>query len=199
MKFVPRSEATRRHIVASTAELFNKQGVSGTSVSDLEKATGMTRGSIYGNFENKDAVALAVFDYNWDLKRKMLSDGASRCALYKDKLLAHVMLHHPSAKTPFTAGGCPLQNTTMEADDTNDVLRNKAAAALESWTSDLTTIIEKGIRAKEFAADTDALNIALHIISIIEGAALFARSTHNMKYVNRLLDTAAKVIDKISV
>jgi TetR/AcrR family transcriptional repressor of nem operon len=198
MKFVPRSETTRRHIVESTAELFNKKGVSGTSVSDLEKATGMTRGSIYGNFENKDAVALAVFDYNWDLKRKILSDGVSRSKLNKDKLLAHVLLHHPSAKTPFTAGGCPLQNTTIEADDTNDVLRSKAAAALISWTKDLTEIIENGIRAKEFRADTDALDTALHIISVIEGAALFARSTKDMKYVNRLLDTAAKLIDKIS-
>ena len=198
MKFVPRSETTRQFIVESTAELFNKKGVSGTSVSDLEKATGMTRGSIYGNFENKDAVALAVFDYNWDLKRKILSDGVSRSKLYKDKLLAHVLLHHPSAKTPFTAGGCPLQNTTMEADDTNDVLRSKAAAALIAWTKDLTEIIENGIRANEFKTDTDALDTALHIISVIEGAALFARSTKDMKYVNRLLDTAAKLIDTIS-
>jgi AcrR family transcriptional regulator len=199
MKFVPRSEATRRHIVESAAELFNKKGVSGTSVSDLEKATGMTRGSIYGNFENKDAVAFAVFDYNWDLKRKLLLAAADRYATYKDKLLAHVLLHHPSAKTPFTPGGCPLQNTVMEADDTNDGLRSKAAASLISWTKDLTELIEFGIKTKEFKADTDILGTALHIVSVIEGAALFARSTQDMKYVNRLLDTAAKVIDEISI
>src|ERR1700754_2006778 len=111
MKFVPRSETTRQFIVESTAELFNKKGVSGTSVSDLEKATGMTRGSIYGNFQNKDAVALAVFDYNWEQKRRLLFEGADSRTSFKDKLLAHVLLHHPSAKTPFTAGGCPLQNT----------------------------------------------------------------------------------------
>jgi AcrR family transcriptional regulator len=198
MKFVPRSETTRQQIVESTAELFNKKGVSGTSVSDLEKATGMTRGSIYGNFKNKDAVALAVFDYNWDLKRKLLSAGANRCPLYKDKLLAHVLLHYPSAKTPFTPGGCPLQNTAIEADDTNDLFRSKAAAALLSWTKDLTDLIENGVRTKEFKADTDIMGTALHIVSVIEGAALFARSTKDMKLVNRLLDTAKKVIDEIS-
>jgi TetR/AcrR family transcriptional regulator, transcriptional repressor for nem operon len=159
----------------------------------------MTRGSVYGNFENKDAVALAVFDYNWELKRKLLLDAEHRCALCKDKLLAHVLLHHPSAKTPFTPGGCPLQNTAMEADDTNDLLRSKVAAALISWTKDLADLIENGIRAKEFKADTDILGTALHIVSMIEGASLFARSTQDMKYVNRLLDTAAKVIDEISI
>ncbi len=199
MKFIPRSETTRRRIVESTAELFNKKGALGTSVSELEKATGMTRGSIYGNFENKDAVALAAFDFNWGLKRKLLTDEVNRCVGYKDKLLAHILLHHPSAKTPFTAGGCPLQNTTMEADDTNDLLRNKAAKGLKSWINDLTAIIENGIRAKEFKTDIDALDTALHIVSIIEGAALFARSTQDMKYVNRLFDIAGRVIDDISI
>jgi TetR/AcrR family transcriptional repressor of nem operon len=199
MKFIPRSEATRQEIVESTAELFNKKGVSATSISDLEKATGMTRGSIYGNFKNKDAVALAVFDHNWALKRKLLSEGANRCTLYKDKLLAHILLHHPSAKTPFSAGGCPLQNTTMEADDTDDLLRSKAATGLISWTKDLMAIIGRGIEAKEFNPDTDILETALHIIAIIEGAALFARSTKDMKYVNRLLETAKKVVDGICI
>src|ERR1700743_14639 len=155
MKFVPRSEATRRHIVEATAELFNKKGVSATSISDLEKATGMTRGSIYGNFQNKDAVALAVFDHNWEVKRKLLFENADRQASFKDKLLAHVLLHHPSAKTPFTAGGCPLQNTVIEADDTNQLMRSKAAAGLLSWTKTLIETVENGIKANEFKPETD--------------------------------------------
>jgi AcrR family transcriptional regulator len=199
MKFVPRSENTRQRIVELTAELINKKGLSGTSVSDLEKATGMTRGSIYGNFPNKDAVALAVFDYNWERKRKLLFDGADNQASYKNKLLSQVLLHHPSAKTPFTPGGCPLLNTVAEADDTNEYLRSKAAVALLSWTKKLTEIIENGIKANEFKANTDSLGTALQIISIVEGASLFFRSTQDMKYVNSLAEAAKKIVDNICV
>lgn len=199
MKFVPRSETTRQRIVELTAELFNKKGLLGTSISDLEKATGLTRGSIYGNFQNKDAVALAAFDFNWEQKRKLLFEEADSRPSFKEKLLAHVLLHHPSAKTPFTAGGCPLQNTVIEADDTNDLMRNKAATGLLSWTKKLTEIIENGIKANEFKSGTDSLCIALQIISLIEGASLFFRSTQDMKYVNRLLETAKNVIDDICV
>ena len=87
----------------------------------------------------------------------------------------------------------------MEADDTNDVLRNRAAMALLSWTKELAEIIESGIEAKEFKANTDSLGTSLHIIALIEGAALFARSTKDMKLVNRLLDAAKKVIGEIKV
>ncbi|MEN0053064.1 MAG: TetR/AcrR family transcriptional regulator [Mucilaginibacter sp.] len=199
MKFVPRSETTRQRIVELTAELFNKKGALGTSVSDLEKATGMTRGSIYGNFPNKEAVAVAAFDYNWERKRKILFDGSDVQVSFKDRLLAHVLLHHPSARTSFTPGGCPLQNTVIESDDTNDLLRSKAATSLLIWTQKLVDIIEDGINAKEFKANTDGLTIALQIISMIEGASLFFRSTQDMKYVNRLLDAAKKIIDNICV
>jgi len=199
MKFVPRSENTRQRIIELTAELFNKKGALGTSVSDVEKATGMTRGSIYGNFPNKDAVALAVFDYNWGRKRELLFEGADRQNTYKNKLLAHILLHHPSAKTAFTPGGCPLINTVAESDDTNTLLRNKAATALLAWTNHLVELVEQGIDANEFKAGTDGLNIALQMISFIEGASLFFRSTQDMKYVNRLLDSAKKVIDDICV
>ncbi|WP_179414630.1 TetR/AcrR family transcriptional regulator [Mucilaginibacter sp. E4BP6] len=197
MKFVPKSETTRRHIIESTAALFNKKGVLGTSVSDLEKATGLTRGSIYGNFENKEAVALAAFEYNWELKRKILFDGSDSQTNCEDKLLSHVLLHHPSAKTAFTPGGCPLQNTTMEADDTNDLLRSKAASALLSWTKELSEIIEKGVKNGEFKVDTDALGVSLQIIALIEGAALFARATRDMRLVNQLFDAAKKIIGEI--
>jgi AcrR family transcriptional regulator len=37
------------------------KGYAGTSMYDLTEATGLTKGSIYGNFENKDDVALAGF------------------------------------------------------------------------------------------------------------------------------------------
>ncbi len=59
-----KAEQTRAFIIEKTAPLFNKKGFEGTSLSDMTTATGLTKGSIYGNFSNKDEVALEVFDYN---------------------------------------------------------------------------------------------------------------------------------------
>ena len=59
-----KAERTRNFIIEKTAEIFNRKGYAGTSMSDITEATGLTKGSIYGNFENKEDVALAVFEYN---------------------------------------------------------------------------------------------------------------------------------------
>ena len=61
-----KSDRTKQFIVERTASVFNEKGYAGTSLTDLTKATGLTKGSIYGNFQNKDEVALAAFDYNFE-------------------------------------------------------------------------------------------------------------------------------------
>ena len=48
-----RSEKTRQLIIEKTASIFNKKGYTGTYLSDLTNATGLTKGSIYGNFKDK--------------------------------------------------------------------------------------------------------------------------------------------------
>jgi TetR/AcrR family transcriptional repressor of nem operon len=199
MKFVPRSETTRQFIIEACAPVFNKKGLAGTSVTDMEKATNLTKGSIYGNFENKDAVALAVFDYNLENKRSLIQEKVDRSVSYKDKLLAHVLAHDPAAKTPFTPGGCPMQNTAIEADDTHEELRKRAADGLLRWKQDMADLIKKGITAKEFKADTDVSGTALHIISLIEGGALIAKATRNMQHAKKILDIAIGVVNDIAV
>ena len=59
-----KAERTKQFIVEKTAPIFNMKGYAGTSVNDMMAATGLTKGSIYGNFKNKDDVALAAFDHN---------------------------------------------------------------------------------------------------------------------------------------
>ena len=59
-----KAEKTKSFIIEKTATLFNTKGFAGTSLNDITEATGLTKGSVYGNFKNKDEVALAVFEFN---------------------------------------------------------------------------------------------------------------------------------------
>ena len=60
-----KAERTRQFIIEKTAPIFNSKGYAGTSLNDIVDATGLTKGSIYGNFGNKDEVAIAAFEYNF--------------------------------------------------------------------------------------------------------------------------------------
>lgn len=132
-KTLTKAERTRQFIIQKTAPIFNTKGFAGTYLSDLTKATGLTKGSIYGNFESKDEVALVAFDYNFSrvndyLKKRILSvDGAI------ERLLVYPNVYRDFLKISFLQPGCPILNTSTEADDTHPKLRLRAANALEYW------------------------------------------------------------------
>jgi AcrR family transcriptional regulator len=49
----------------------------------------LTKGSIYGNFENKDDVALAAFDHNYSLIVEYLRKQIELCPNMVDRLLVY--------------------------------------------------------------------------------------------------------------
>lgn len=192
-----KAERTRQLIVEKTAPIFNTKGYAGTSISDMTEATGLTKGSVYGNFANKEEVALAAFDYNWKQAQRVVRAEMDKRRTSKEKLLALVGVYdHQNPDLP--VGGCPLLNTAVEADDTHPALRERAAEALRSWKKHIVSVIEAGIAAKEFRANVDAEQTALTLIALIEGAVMIARLTGNAKHRRAVMPTVERIILDLS-
>ncbi|WP_158798277.1 TetR/AcrR family transcriptional regulator [Pedobacter sp. L105] len=193
MKF-SKTEKTRKHIIESTAVLFNKKGYAGTSITDITKATNLTSGSIYGNFQNKEEVALAAFDYNLEKYRAIEHDKLDKCNSFREKLLMVVSVYHSSMNLKFPGGGCPMQNTLTDADDNYELLRKRAAKGLLNWMDEITTLLKKGKGSGEFQLTVDPGKSAAHIIALIEFGFLIASATKDRKEVDKILDIATEYI-----
>jgi AcrR family transcriptional regulator len=55
-----RSEKTIRAVIDASLKLFVKSGYHGTSISDISKACNLTKGAIYFQFKNKQAILEAI-------------------------------------------------------------------------------------------------------------------------------------------
>ena len=53
---------TRRHIIEKSLQLFSVKGFYNTSISDIQEATGLTKGGLYGHFTSKEDIWYAVYD-----------------------------------------------------------------------------------------------------------------------------------------
>jgi TetR/AcrR family transcriptional repressor of nem operon len=189
-KELSKADRTRQFIIEATSVVFNKKGYAGTSLSDLTEATGLTKGSIYGNFESKEEVALAVFDYNTCRNRDMIQKRMAQVDTYFDKLMVYTKVYNSDALT--ARGGCPILNTAVEADDTNDLLRDKAAQAVTRWKKTIVELIQCGMATGEFKADIDVDQSALSIVALIEGGIMISKVTKshaNMDQVMRTVET----------
>lgn len=192
-----KAEKTKEFIVEKTAPIFNTKGYAGTSLSDMTEATGLTKGSIYGNFANKDEVALASFDYNLRKLRAYTHDEEEKAETIKEKLMVRTRIFGDVRPVAYPVGGCPILNTGTEADDTHPALKARVADAIESWKERTVSMIEEGIRKGEISPDTDAEQTALTLISMIQGAILIAKSTGKKQYGRQVMEVARKYITSL--
>ncbi|WP_426295490.1 TetR family transcriptional regulator C-terminal domain-containing protein [Dyadobacter endophyticus] len=192
-----KAERTRNFIIEKTAEIFNRKGYAGTSMADITEATGLTKGSIYGNFQNKEEVALAVFEYNRSLVFNRVQAELEKAGSYFEKLMVYGRIYKDVIASVSNRGGCPILNTAVEADDTNIPLRLSAAKALFSWKKNLVGIIEKGTEAGEFRKGINAEEMAVSIIALIEGGVMFSQVTNDYTNMDHVLATVQLLVKGI--
>ncbi|MCF0055816.1 TetR/AcrR family transcriptional regulator [Dyadobacter sp. CY356] len=193
-----KAEKTKAFIIEKTAPIFNRKGYAGTSINDMTDATGLTKGSIYGNFSNKDEVALAAFDYNLLKVNKIFQDEMSQQNTAKGQLLVFVHVYMNFLSHPFPSGGCPILNTAVEADDTHPELRKKVVSGIVNWKNRIIAVIEKGIEQKEFPSSVDPEQIALTIIATIEGGVMITQATGKLNYLKLIMKSIEKLVNDLS-
>ena len=192
-----KAEKTKQFIVEKTAPIFNMKGYSGTSLNDIIQATGLTKGSIYGNFVNKDDVALAAFDFNLKQVDKVVRDEMVSRNTFREKLLVYTKVYENFLEFPFPEGGCPVLNTAVEADDTHPALKKRASEAIIRWKDSLAKLIQKGIGNNEFRPEIDPEQIALTIIATIEGAIMITKLTGRLNYRKAIMGSVEKLINDL--
>lgn len=193
-----KAQRTKQFIIEKTAPIFNMKGYSGTSMSDITEATGLTKGSIYGNFANKDEVALAAFRFNVKKLHDIFAREIEKEKTFKGKLLVYPRLYSDYYDLRVTQGGCPIINTATEADDTHPVLKKKVERVILSWKEQLVYFIEQGILLGEFKAHSiDPEKTALTIIAMIEGAVMIAKITGNLSTLADIMLSVTKIIEDL--
>ena len=138
------------------------------------KATGLEKGGIYRHFESKQQLAAEAFDYAWKLALDTRLEGTQSISNTVDRL-QQIVRNFRDRRAGLVPGGCPLLNTAIDSDDGNPRLREKARRALGSWLERLRSIIEEGRRRREISGDVDSSELAMLIVSTLEGSLMVSR------------------------
>lgn len=181
-----KAQLTRDNIIRQSAELFNLKGYSGASIQDVMKKTGLQKGGIYRHFESKEQLAIEAFRFAFDqLKIKYVGAYAESDAPHIKMLKFFEKLKD---KDLSIIGGCPILNTGIEADDTNEPLRVEATKALDQWKKLVKSVIDDAIKQGSFRKDIDTTKEALFIIASVEGGIFLSKLHKDKKYLTLVAD-----------
>jgi len=191
-----KAEKTRQYIIEKTAPIFNTKGFAGTSLTDLTEATGLTKGSIYGNFENKEEVALEVYKHNVAQVTQSMGAEVLNRESSLDKLEAVFEFYRKNWKRLYARGGCPILNAAVEADDNLPFLKRTVQNSIKVFADNLVKIIDYGKRRGEIKKNIDSRAYAYTIITLIEGGVLLGKISNGPELLFAALDRAQIIIDQ---
>ncbi|MFX0556853.1 TetR/AcrR family transcriptional regulator [Maribacter sp. CXY002] len=183
-----KAERTAAFIIETVAPVFNKHGYIGTSMSDLTEATGLTKGALYGNFENKEALALSAFEYNSKILLKALDEVLESPGTTLEKLGRLMDFYKKYDIFTLSMGGCPILNVGMDAQHNNKLLAAASKEAIKDIEGKIALVLENGINKGEIKLPVTPLQFAKQLFTMIQGAIAMASIMKDRKY---LLNTIA--------
>lgn len=178
-----KAEKTTAYIIETVASIFNKHGYIGTSMSDLTEATGLTKGALYGNFENKEALALSAFEHNSRILLDALDKaiGVSGSTMDKFKSLMDFYKQYDSFTLPL--GGCPVLNVGVDSQHNNKPLASAAKETIKEIEGKIALVLENGINKGEIKIPVSPLQFAKQLFTMIQGAVAMSTITMDRKYL----------------
>ena len=192
-----KGEQTRERILSRSAQLFNRQGYFGASLADIMRETGLEKGGIYNHFTSKEQLALESFDYAYGLVQQRVRQALSGKFNAIERLLAIVSVFEGIIDGFPVAGGCPILNTAIEADDANESLRDRAKSAMDNWRSTIHRIVNKGIERQEIRPGVNADEVASILIATLEGAIMLSNLYKDPVHMQRAVAHMQQYIESM--
>lgn len=193
-----KAERTTRFIIERTAPVFNKKGVYGTSMKDITDITGLTKGSIYGNFTNKDDLASACFQYNLRFLQRGLYKSITLNGTGQYKLLALIDFYRNHYEEIADNGGCPLMNSAIEADDGYPLLKSAVGKTFEQWRREIVNILAYSQTKGEINQSFNTDRFAITFVAMIEGGILVAKSLNEPSHFFSVMELLEDMVNNIN-
>ncbi|HEY6407120.1 MAG TPA: TetR family transcriptional regulator C-terminal domain-containing protein, partial [Ktedonobacteraceae bacterium] len=134
------------------------------------------------------------FDYAYGLVQQRVRNALDGKFNAIERLLAIVSVFQGIVEDPPVAGGCPILNTAIEADDANELLRDRARSAMNDWRTTIHRIVNKGIERQEIRPGVDADEVASILIVTLEGAIMLSNLFKDPVHMKRAADHMVRFI-----
>ncbi|MFK7812473.1 MAG: TetR/AcrR family transcriptional regulator [Maribacter sp.] len=183
-----KAERTTAFIIETVAPVFNKHGYVGTSMSDLTEATGLTKGALYGNFENKEALALSAFQYNSNKLLQKIDEKIAEGDTALEKITKLTGFYRNYDVFTMDMGGCPILNIGVDSQHNNKLLSAATKETIRDIEGKIALVFENGINSGELKIPVTPLQFAKQLYTMLQGAVAMSTMTRDRKY---LINTVA--------
>jgi TetR/AcrR family transcriptional repressor of nem operon len=186
----------RTKLLNAAIETVRAQGYAATSVDELCRKAGVTKGAFFHHFESKDALAVAAANH-WSETTGALFASAPYHAPNDplDRVLAYVDFRREILQGTPAEFTCFVGTTVQESFATSDEIRAACKASIFGHAETLVADISEAMRKYTVKGDWTAQSLALHTQAVLQGAFILAKAAGNATVAADSVDHLRRYIE----
>ena len=167
--------AARKHkdnLVQTAAELFRKQGYSGTGLNQILESSGAPKGSLYHYFPlGKESLGAAAVTMAGKTASNTLLQLKANSVSPADFISQYCNLLAKWMEDSGFSSGCPIATTVLETCPESISIQRAGAEVFEDWIGIIEQVYLADALSKEHARES-----AVSCVASLEGALILART-----------------------
>ncbi|WP_246116801.1 TetR/AcrR family transcriptional regulator [Denitrobaculum tricleocarpae] len=177
-------------------DVIRQKGFTATTVDDLCKAAGVTKGAYFHHFESKEALGVAAAKF-W----AETTGAFFRQAPYHapedplDRVRAYVDFRKSIIEGVPAEFTCLVGTMTQETYDSYPAIREACAESIFGHAATLEADIEAAMKERAISADWTAASLARHTQAVLQGAFILAKATGDREIARESVDHLKRYIE----
>jgi len=184
------AQTTRDHIIEAADMLFYHQGFEHTSFANIAETVKISRGNFYYHFKSKDDILSAVIELRLARTREMLQRWEDNEQNPTDRITSFIRIQITNM-AKIKQYGCPVGTLCTELAK----LHHTSLADATKLFTLFRTWLARQFRA--LGRQTDADQLAMHLLAASQGVATLAQSFQDEKFVRREVDQMCTWLETI--
>jgi AcrR family transcriptional regulator len=191
----PRTE-TRERLVDVARNLFWKQGYAATGIAEILKDADARSGSLYYFFPTKEDLLLAVLEwYKANLWAQVITPVFERVSDPVERVFGILHGYRRGLLATKFVQGCPVGNLALELSNTHPAARKLIAENFTGWREAIKQCLEAA--AGRLPTGTDTGELALFVLTTMEGAVMLARSYRSIEPYDNAVTRLRDYFDRL--
>lgn len=195
-KQAPERGDARTRLLEAAKDVIRAQGFAATTVDDLCKAAGVTKGAFFHHFESKEALGIAAAEF-W----AETTSAFFECAPYhrhhdpRERVLAYVDFRKSIIAGDLPEWTCLVGTMIQEVYERHPAIRDACAASIFGHAATLEPDIRAAMEAAEISADWTAESLARHTQAVLQGAFILAKAAGDRTVALESVDHLRRYIE----
>lgn len=181
-------------LLDAAVTVIRSKGLAATSVEDLCRAAGVTKGGFFHHFPSKEALAVEAAAHFGGMADGLYDAPWRNAADPAERVLGYVALRKEIIRGDAAAFTCLLGTMVQEAYASAPAIRSACEAGIRGHALRLAPDIAAALKAAG-REDVDPEGLAMHVQAVIQGAFVLAKAAGEGRVAVESIDHLARYLE----